>query len=342
MNSFYDILVNISTGDDDIDMDKRKNLIPFRTTDRAIEVSKTGTKIFIHPGNYSGVDIETQSQNSFEYNIHGTGKNVIFNYVKHSGYINCTYKEILIKDLVYNCSNTESIFDGVNFCGGHKMICKGLSNSTESPLNEIEFQNCSFGINFQIHVESGMYKFTIKNCKFAKGIIPIIYVKSGDVELNVTYSNFSVPLVNNLKGCVYIHHNSCIFKDRIWIGNECSIFSSDDLIIMSGQRSIKKCQDNLVLPICLNIKNEIYKGIEVNTDDFHSSELKFELKKETEFVYVTGKNPLTIILPDEAVIQNSHYIQILNNSTILIINDLQYSNRIINIRYLFGRGWIFF
>jgi len=339
---FCDITVNCSSGNDEIDIERSPSL-PYRTIDRAMELSKTGSKIFVYPGNYSGVDIETETQNSFEYTIQGTGKNVIFNYVKHNGYINSIYHDISIKDLIYNCSNTETSFTGVNFCGGYKFMCRGIYDVNENPQNEIEFNNCSFGINFQIIVESGMFKITFKNCKFSKGTIPVIFVKNGDVEVDITFCNVSNILLNNLKGFVYIYHTSCIFKDRIWSGKECMVVSSDVGMTLSGQRSTKSCYDKIPEQgerkiVQKHTMDDLYKGVEVDTDEFTS----ITLKSVTEFVYVIGKNPLTVILPDEDTVPNSHYIQILNSGTVVIINDLQYSNRIINIRYLVGRGWIYF
>lgn len=352
MSNYYDMTVNCSTGIDEIENNEegdntmpqklRDSTIPYKTTDKAIEDAKTGVRIFVHPGNYSGVDIETKSANAFEYNIYGAGKNTVFNSVSHSGFINSSYKDLSIRDMLYICSGTESTFENVTFVGGHKMICKCFFGVNENPTNELEFQNCTFGINFQIFVVSGMYKFTFKNCTFKNKVMPIVYVDCGDVELNITYSNFSVPVVENHKGCVYIYHTSCIFKDRIWSGKECSLFKIGDEQTASGLRSQKSYYDEKQT---VQIKdsdsyeeNEIFKAVEVDTDEFSI----IQLKPETEFVYVSGRGPLTIVLPDEKYIKNSHYIQVLNNSTIVIVDDLQYSDRIINIRYLLGRGWIFF
>lgn len=348
MSIYYDMTVNCSTGIDDIENNNQKsqvrdNSIPYRTTDRAIEDAKTGSRIFVHPGNYSGVDIETRSLNAFEYNMYGSGKSTILNSLSHSGFINSSYKDLSIRDLSYVCSGTESTFENIFFMGGHKMICKGSFDVNENPTNEFEFQNCTFGINFQFFVVSGVYKFTFKNCVFKNKVIPIVYVECGDVELNITYCNFSVPVVMNHKGCVYIYHTSCIFKDRIWNGKECSLFAIGDEQISSGLRSQKSYYDEKVLKDGNNEKlsyaeNDLFKAVEVDTDEFPI----VELKPETEFVYTTGRSPLNIVLPNEKFVKNSHYIQILNNSTVIIINDLQYSDRIINIRYLLGRGWIFF
>lgn len=340
MATYYDMSINCATGNDELETrDSSKD--SYRTTDKAMDDAKTGARIFVHTGTYSGFDIETETTNAFEYNIYGTGKTTSFNSITHKGIINCIYKDVSIRDVNYSCYDTESVFDTVVFIGGHKFICKGCPCLNDSPCNEIEFRNCTFGINFQIFVVSGMYKFTFKNCTFKNKSFPTIYVDNGDVEINVTYSNFNIPIVENHRGSVYIYHTSCIFKDRVWSGKECSCFSVDEQQMASGLRSQKSYYDEVVKPAVVKSvpsSDDIFRGIEIDSDEFQY----LELRPETAFVYVVGATPLTIVLPDYESVLNSHYIQILNNSSIVIIDGLQYSDRVINIRYLLGRGWIFF
>lgn len=343
MNKIYDIIVNCSVGIDSID---DRNEIPYKTTDSAIDDAQNGSSILVYPGTYSGIDIETQNLNPFEYNITGYGKNTFFNSVIHKGFVNSVYKSISLHDIeIYTVSECTLKFDNVYFIGGHKMILKMINNINVSQLNEITFCDCEFGINFQIIIKSGIYKITFKNCTFKSKVIPIIYSYYGEIELYITTCNLEVPIIENKKSIVYIYHSSSIFKNEIWGGKECSVFSMNEQQTLSNLKSQKTYHSELsnrklsqILSSNNKVVSDIYKAIQIDSSEFNI----IKLKNETEFVHILGIIPVTIILPEEKSISNGHYIQILNEGSIAIINGLQYTDRVINIRYLFNRGWIFY
>lgn len=352
MSENFDIYVNCISGDDKkASVDK---LIPYKTLDSALDDAKIGDRFFIDPGTYSGFSIESDSENlnPFEYSVNGTGKNVILNEVEHKNCINCYYKDVRIRDLDFQCLNSDSTFENVFFVGNHKMILRSMKHVNGAiPNNEITFLNCHFGINFQIFSVSGIYKLTFKNCTFKSISIPFIFADNGDIEINLTSCNFDTNVVECNKCYVTIYYTSCIFKKPIWIGNECMTYAAgDEILTVSGLKSVKsspglyKEQFQVVYKQEKHEINELYKAIKFDTHEMVSLDLKpeLELKPETEFVHIVGKYPATIFLPNTNLIQNGHRIEILNNSTQVIIGELKYSDRIITIRHVINNGWVFF
>lgn len=222
-----------------------------------------------------------------------------------------------------------------------------MENFSEHQNNEHVFNNCTFGINFQIIPYSGIHKFTFKNCTFKNSSIPFILAKAADIEVYLTSCNFENTVVENQNSVVYIYYTSCIFKKNMWTGKECATFASgDEIITTSGLKSIKssnsdyKEQRILYTEPIIRPKQAIFKAIKIDSDDYEDAQLK--LKPETEFVYITGNKPVRIFLPDQNEVENAHYIQILNKSSYVRIDDKDYSDRVINIRYLSCGEWVFF
>lgn len=334
MNNFFNFIIDSINGNDENNFNNNECIL--KTLDKALELLKTNGKIKILPGNYPGSHL-TSINGPFSYQLEGTGLEVEIGLINHEGFVDGTFSNMKIRDLILNCSNSNIDFQKISFVGGHKMRCKGFLASVENPVNEIEFNDCIFGINFQITVESGMYNFTFKNCKFKSKIMPIIYVKDGDVEIKATLCNFNVPIVSNKRGCVYIYHTSCNFVTELWNGKECSVFSKDDEVALSTLKSYK-IENELVEPIKELNTNLFSKALEINTDNF----TYIQLKNNTEFIRVYGSSFLVIDLPDTTNINNGHKIEIVNQAPFITINDVEYYNRIINIRFITQSGWIFY
>lgn len=338
MSHFYNISVDCVRGKDE-NLDESEGG-SYRSLDKALTVLKNGSRIFVYPGYYPGSNLESP-ENSFTYELEGTGMDVELGEITHEGYVNGSFKSMKLRDTNIQCFNSYMDFQNVEFIGGHKMTCKGFLGVCENPLNEIEFKDCTFGINYQIYITSGMYCFTFKNCKFRSKKIPIIYVHAGDVEIKATLCNFDVPIVFNRKGVVYIYHTACNFNSQPWIGDkECSVFSKDGEVSLSGLKSY-------VIPVVSKgeVKNqrnnpdiELARAIEIDTDKY----LDVTLKSNTEFVYCHGSGILQIELPDTINIVNGHRIEISNDTPFVVINDTKYFDRTIIIRYLVSCGWHFY
>ena len=54
--------------------------------------------------------------------------------------------------MIANICGSNLDISNVEFIGGHTFKCRGYPESLENPNNDIEFSNCTFGINFQIVV----------------------------------------------------------------------------------------------------------------------------------------------------------------------------------------------
>lgn len=334
MSFFRGISVDCVFGDEECDsssIDKS-----FKTLDAALDSIKSGNKIYIYPGNYPGSNLSS-SNGTFSYELEGTGTDVEIGFLNHEGFIDGIFKHMKIRDIELNCSNSYNDFRNILFMGGHKMKCKGFLGLVENPVNEIEFCDCTFGINFQIIVESGIYRFTFKNCKFRSKIIPIIYTKNGDITISTTLCNFNVPLVNNKNAIVYIYHTSCNFTTDIWTDKECSVFSKDGEVAFSALKSynieqekhIKTQQDDI---------NSFSVALEVDTNQYSH----IELKSNTEFLKIHGLSSLIVELPNSKNVNNGHKIEIINDVPFIVINDVEYYSRLINIRFITQSGWIFY
>lgn len=352
MSHFKSFLVDCTLNEDTINSSSGEHF--FKNLDVALETIKSGNKIKIYPGNYPGSNI-TSINGPFQYELEGTGLEVEMGLIGHEGFIDCKFKDMRMRDVDLNCFSSNLDFQRITFIGGHKLKCKGYLCSNENPSNEIEFVDCTFGINFQITVESGIYCFTFKNCKFKSKIMPIIYVKDGDVEIKATMCNFNTPIVVNKRGCVYIHHTSCNFTTELWNGKECSVFTKDDEVAFSALKSYKienyDQYENNEQYIKQNQqlqhhhkqhKNDdiglFSRALEINTNQF--SHVK--LKENTEFLRVYGSSNITIDLPDVKNLNNGHKIEIINEVPFVTINDTEYYSRMINIRYITQNGWRFY
>ena len=329
------ILVDCVRGNDD---STDVHTSPLKTLDYALELLSNDGKIFLYPGNYDGCHL-ISTNNTFNYEIESTGKDVIITTLIQEGYINSIFNDMKIRDVDIKCCDSDFIFNRVSFITSHRMSCVGFLGVRESVLTEIEFRDCVFEPNFQIHVISGVYSIVFKNCKFQSNVIPIVYIKSGIVDIKVTMCNLRSPLVSNQNGTVYIYQASSTFANRIWIGSECTVVSENSTLSTSGMTGFSKSYSIPIESTQAKPMGDTYSvAIDVDTDEFPETVL--ELKSNTEFISCHGRNSLTIILSENCT--NGHKIEILNNTPFVLINDVQFYEMIIYVRYVDTIGWIFY
>lgn len=191
---FFSFFVDLINGIDSDTNDVNKT---YKTLEHALSLLNSGDNVFIYPGKYSGINLESET-NMFEYGIKGFGHVVEFGEIKHTGFIKSLIENIKIRDVICESSSSIFTYKNIEFIGGHTFLCKGFNKSLEIPTNEIEFIDCTFGINFQLIVKSGIYNISFKNCTFRSKILPLICLKGGTVDLKLTLCNLDVPIVNNI------------------------------------------------------------------------------------------------------------------------------------------------
>jgi len=322
----FDISVSSVMGKDNDNNNKI-----FKTLDAAINILKNGNKIIVYPGKYDGINIESD-ENLFSYHLEGIGSDVQIREIIYNGYIINNISNVKLQMIELKCSDSHFDFKNVNFIGNNKIECSEYLTSLCNSNNYIEFDNCKFGINFQIMIKNGSYNLTFKNCKFSNSSIPFIYTKNGNIDIKLTLCNFNTSMLFNKNAFVNIHHTSCIFTDSIWTGKECIVHTKDgEININENQSSIPKINN-------IEIDDFLHCAIKINTD----LDNIIQLKADTEFVYACGKNSLKVALPHTSLIKNGHYIEILNEALSVIINDVEYKKKNIKIRFIIGNGWIFY
>lgn len=312
---------------------------PFRRIDDALKVAEDGDNLEIFPGIYDGIDLIAKRK-PFSFQIEGKScSSVTIEKISHTGYINSKFKSVKLKDLNFELIGTTTTFDDDIFVGGHILYCSNFSSSCENPLNEINFNDCSFGVNFQITVTSGLYSFSFKNCTFSSKSIPIIVGKGGIIDIKATMCNFDTPIIVNEKSTVNIHYTCCTFSKDICIGNECVVFTNDLAPSLSALRTYsyrRSDYSNSSERSPLNIINENiindleYKAIHVDTNEAEN----LILENLTEFILVDGENPLTVTLPNTENLSNGHCIEFSSRVPYMTINKEMYFERNIKIRYI--------
>lgn len=342
MLQFFDSLVDLTLEDDSTVIKKSNNntdeIKTYKDLDMALQHLDNKGKIFIYPGIYAGSNIFSRRE-IFTYHLEGSGKKVELGTVENKGYVDFTIKNLKIREVTMNTSDSTFNFENIDFIGGHKMILKGHNDTLGNPSNSIEFFGCTFGINFQIEQISGVYDITFKNCKILTKVFPFILTKGGESNIKLALCNFDTPVVNNSGSTVYIYYSSCNFSNEIWTGKECGLFSKDSVIdtLELNKYDIKK---ETHFPQIVDTE-EYSAAISINTTEL--GEIELELKSNTTFIHVEGNNPLSIILPNVANIKNGHKIEILKSQTcpFVIINDDEYHNTLINVWFVKSKGWLF-
>lgn len=335
MEQFYDLSVDCVRGIDS-DIKDRDPSLSFKTMDKAMSTLDFGKKLFVFPGDYQGVDLFCPEH--FNYEIEGStiGSNLLE--FTHEGIVSLKVFRIKFFDVNFKCCNSTVLFKYSEF-GPHQIILDGYNSTEETPINEIEFQECIFGINSQIICIGGAYSISFKNCTFRNKIIPQIVAKGGIIQLNLSLCNLNTELVYNKGGDVYILYTTCIFSKDIWIGNECQVITNDE-------RSMSSPPIEYTRTISSTSINESFtKAISIDTDDisyeYPNQVIELELKPDTEFLYVCGSHSLKVLLPDHIFIQNGHKIEIVKDNPLILIDGNEYFSRKITIRFV-GLRWIFY
>lgn len=271
----------------------------FKTLDYCMEKINSGNSVFILPGAYPGLNVES-IESIFEYTLEGTGIDVELFEVTHKGKINAKYKKMKMREIRIEGIGNALDFREVDFSHNHEFFCIQNNNNNNNTCNiqdDLTFIDCTFGINYQLIVKTGNYNITFRNCIFrGKRKIPIIVAKQSKVKLNVTLCDFDVPLIHNENSLVNIQHCNCNFT-QLWSGMQCYVRNNQKTKIVDSN---KYC--------------------------------RIKISHSVEFLVIRGKFSITIDLPDIDKIQDGHIIEILNQCPVVKINGRKYYKNIIKIR----------
>jgi len=269
--------------------------------DSLIDNLEYGEKIILDEGNYLGIDLHSES---FSYSLEGNDKKPLIYYVSHNGNIKSEYSNVILNQVELNGNINSFSFNNVEFRGNQEISCKN------SECTELLFENCLFGINYQIIVKKGVFQINIKNCIFKNSReIPIIFAKNSEVDITIQNCNFNVPLIYGLNSSVLIKHYNCTFKQLFF--KEMSNFTVENL-----KNKIYRCKN------CCH-KCSSVKTISSDYYDF------VEISKFIKFIRIVGKKSITIIPPEN--VNMGHRFQVYNESNFVIINNREYNEKLLNV-----------
>ena len=270
----------------------------------ALEKLKNKETLILMEGIYPGINIEIDNKSEkFEYCVIGSGIKTELCQIIHNGKINCSFKNVKVKDI--NLTDDESItFEDVEFYGNNCLTSSKTKNT------QLRFVNCIFGINYQLMIKKGIFNISFLNCVFRKKRrIPIILCKYADINIKITDCKFDVELIHNDKSIVNIECIDCNFN---------SIFSGESCIT-----NINNNQKSNRIEQCNNDVDVIAKTINTNQKS------KIKLTLTVEFVYLKGSNPIVIDLPTNAEL--GHRIEIHKKCPFIVIDNRYYYGNFIRI-----------
>jgi hypothetical protein len=316
----------------------------FQTLSKAIEVSKSGDNISVSPGSYEPIQINSKIT-PFELKIEGSGMNTICSQFIFDGFFDFTFQNLKIENINMTTSSSNFNFYDVKFITMNKIILNSYKDILgEDPRTTIIFEKCRFGNNFQIELLSGSYVISFKSCEF-KGIIPTIYAKKGEINVKISNTDFEESFLYNKNAIVEIQHTSCNFNCPIYKGKECLVYTKDNIcgsttplisnLFLFNEKKEKENSEIKEEKEWDHEKKELYGAITINSEDYNN----LKLHEYTKFVKILGCSPVNIFLPKSA--SNGHLIEIYTEA-VIFIDDQEYHNRIIKIRWIYGDGWFFY
>ena len=324
----------------------------FQTLGKAIEVSKTGDTIMLLPGTHDSVEVSSRTTH-FELKIKGTGNNTICSRFSFNGFLDLTFEDILIESIDIISSSSNFHFKNVKFAGMHVMnIRKYENNLGDEHRTCFIFEDCKFERNFQMRYEGGNHIISIKSCEI-RGQLPLILCKKTGATIKLTNVNFDDSILLNNDSYVDVQHTGCNFTCPLYKGKETLVYTKDNYVSPSidglqygspyifkeklnfdkgdvNNESVKFCDK-----VHLSDEVEIYGGIEIDSSEFRS----LNVHRVTEFIRVIGSNSVELILPRNPI--NGHLLEIYTDS-VIIINDVEYHNRLIRIRWTANGGYFFY
>ncbi len=291
----------------------------YKTVEFALDNITTNGTIIVKPGSYSGINLETITK-KFEFELEGSGNLTELNFYNFKGLIELKTKTVRLQEVSINTNFSVFSFIDVDFYGNNKFFIDGS--------NEIEFVNCSFGVNYQLIIKNGQQKITFKNCSF-RGCrtIPIIYSKFGKHNIYAMLCNItSVPFIFNVSSSITIYKINCLIE-FLYSGEYCKQ-KTEDFETEESAQLLYSFESNRVK----NNSSMITRT--VNTDDY----FKIRIDIKTKFLRLIGTKDIIIEFPNIKHLSIGHKIEIVNESQSFILEGITYYNSYCKI-ILLEEGW---
>lgn len=224
-----------------------------KTISKALDEAKNGDTIRFTPGDYR--DININFVNSYhDISFKGSGKNCILTALNITGDTSISFHDMKVGNFKFDVKDGSFDFHNISFI---RATLFKLSGKTS-----LNMTNCKIEKGFQLIIDSGEHKITMRSCDI-NSIMPYILVRNGNLLLNVidTHSEKSIVVVENGK-CVLREMNSILPE------NPCVVVKSGECINSKNSKNDKK----------------IYKSSVVN-----SSNRSINCKEETEYIEIIGE-----------------------------------------------------
>lgn len=304
-------------------LNNENNSNEYKTIEDALENMNSEDKMFINPGRYSGINLEA-SKNFFKSEIEGQGICSELYYISLSGELEIKFKSLKLNEVSLNINKSYVMYKNVDFHGNNKFTIEAGDKS------EIEFVDCSFGVNYQLYLKSGRYSITFKNCTFRNSrTVPIIFCRTGTYLISAIMCIIKdVPFIHNKFADVSVRHSNCLIE---FLSNmeleEISQQTNTTQNNLSFQRQNVYNSRNKKTNITCSVNSDIYSEI--------------GLDKRTIFVRIYGSNSLIIKLPPIKLMKIGTIIEIVNECPSFIIEDRSFSGPYCKI-ILTDDGWYFY
>ena len=244
------------------------------------------------------------------------------------------------------------------------------------------FDNCKFENNFQITIIDGNHIISVKSCEMRGNIplilcknagvdvkltnlnfdIPILFNKNSYVEIQHTGCNFTCPLfkgkeentlvytkdnyqspqIDNLK--MYSSPYEFTENKSNQISQGSQLTQLIEILSGEGKGSERDTRDLISAIESLKIiidndreERENFGGIELDSTMPMFRFLK--VHKYTKFIRIKGNNSVTLVLPKDPI--NGHLLEIYTDA-VVIIDDIEYHNKLIRIRWTVNGGYFFY
>lgn len=320
-------MINFLTVDcingNDSDIERRL----FLTAEAALDNMNPGEKMTINPGLYSGMHLESLSI-LYPLEIEGFGIKSEFQTLNFYGMISAE-----ISKMRFNCINLSLIegfvkFENVDFYGNSSFMISKIFSDNKDSVSEIIFSNCTFGINYQLILESGNYRMQFKNCTFR--------------------STRTIPFIYSRKGTYLIDIILCVVRDVPFIFNKNARIEINQINSLISELSLQPVKDNssqvqnfstFENPSGRNFeRNDIFSFRTVNSADYSTIILDIYVK----FLRVIGKYNLDITLPNLSSLKIGHRIEIVNEAVSIRVNNTLYSGECYICAIYLKEGWFVF
>ncbi len=312
---------------DEIDGKDEENSRICKTLEYAVEIMKQRDSILLNPCVYPGINVSSESL--LEFSIEGicVGTDLLF--ITYYGFVNCHFRKVRLNEIKIKVDNSFIEFTDVDFQANNQFVVSALENND---ITEIVFNNCTFGINYQLIFRDTSLNVTFKNCNFrVKRTLSLIKAKKCKLNINITLCNLlEVVLIENTSSDVEIRQSNCII-DKLFIGKDCNCISQIDSM-MQEQRTISSSQIEQKRVSTKSVKSKV---MTVDTNNCNRCFVNVGI----EFIHLQGRKSVEVILPNKRDVYIGHCIEILNESTYFRVEGKDYHHKVVKIR-LMTSGWI--